>query len=118
MKKFYALLVAALFGAASIALAADNHGKDQSSKKDPVAKAPDSAWLAKARAEYPLTICVASDEKLGGSDDVVEYVHKENGKADRLVRLCCEGCIDDFKKEPAKYLAKIDEAAMAKAKKK
>jgi hypothetical protein len=33
------------------------------------------------------------------------------GKPDRVIFLCCEGCIDDFKADPAKYLKKVDDAA-------
>ena len=28
----------------------------------------------------------------------------------RLVRLCCKGCIKGYKKDPAKYLAEVDQA--------
>ncbi len=69
-----------------------------------------------ARASYPLAACLVSDEKFEASDKPVEYVHKEAGKPDRLILVCCEGCIDDFKKEPAKFLAKLDTAAAEKAK--
>lgn len=64
---------------------------------------------------YPLKTCVVSDEALGSMGDYVTYVHKEAGKPDRAIRLCCDGCIDDFKKEPAKFIAKLDAAAKAKA---
>jgi hypothetical protein len=70
---------------------------------------------AKKGDTYPLKTCVVSGEALGSMGDFVNYVHKEPGKPDRVVRFCCEGCIDDFKKEPAKYLKKIDDAAAAKA---
>jgi hypothetical protein len=73
---------------------------------------------AKPAASYPLTTCVVSDEKLGSPADTVVYTHKEAGKPDREVRFCCDGCIDDFKKEPAKFLKKLDDAAKAAAKKK
>ncbi len=66
------------------------------------------------KSDYPLTTCVVSDEKL--DDKPVEYVHKEAGKPDRVLLLCCDGCVDDFKKEPAKYLKKLDDAVAAKAK--
>ena len=55
---------------------------------------------------YPLTTCVVSGEKLGEMGK--PFVIRHDG---REVRLCCEGCQDDFKKDPAKYLKKIDEAA-------
>lgn len=30
-----------------------------------------------------------------------------------LVRFCCKKCIDEFRKNPDKYIAKLDEAASA-----
>ncbi|CAM3063646.1 hypothetical protein [Rariglobus hedericola] len=68
-----------------------------------------------AAAAYPLKTCVVSGDALG-SDDMgppIDYIHKEEGKPDRLVRLCCKACIRTFKKDPAAYLAKIDAAAAA-----
>ena len=55
---------------------------------------------------YPMTICIVSGEKLGG-DMGDPYVFKQDG---REVRLCCKSCLKDFKKDPAKYLKKLDEA--------
>ena len=69
---------------------------------------------AKQPDTYPLKTCVVSEETLGSMGEFVNYVHKEPGKPDRVVRFCCEGCIDDFKKDPAKYLKKIDDAAAGK----
>lgn len=50
--------------------------------------------------------------------DAIKYVHREAGKPDRLVLFCCEGCIEDFKGDPAKFLAKLDAAAKGRAGKK
>jgi hypothetical protein len=76
-----------------------------------------AAEKAPAKADYPLTTCVVSDDKLGGSmGKAIEYTYKQAGKPDRLVMFCCKDCIADFEKEPAKYLAKLDAAAAAKAK--
>jgi len=67
---------------------------------------------SKAKA-YPLDKCVVSDEKLGEMGK--PYVFKHEG---REVQLCCKDCLKDFKKDPAKYMKKLDEAeAKAKAKK-
>ncbi len=74
----------------------------------------EAAWAAKARATYPLQTCVASDEKLGSMGDSPQFIYRVDGKPDRLVVFCCDGCIDDFKGDPAKHLAKLD-AAQAKA---
>jgi hypothetical protein len=75
----------------------------------------ESELVAKARADYPLKTCLVSDESLGSMGDAVAHVHKVAGKPDRVVFFCCEGCLDDFKADPAKFLKKVDEAAKNKA---
>jgi hypothetical protein len=75
----------------------------------------DAAWAAQARKSYPLEVCVTSDEKLGSMGKSPEYIYRAEGKPDRLVVFCCDGCEEDFLKDPAKYLAKIDAAAKAKS---
>jgi YHS domain-containing protein len=60
---------------------------------------------------YPLKTCSVSGEKLGEMGKPVVYVHEG-----REIKFCCKDCIKDFKKDPAKYVKKIDEEA-AKAKK-
>ena len=68
--------------------------------------------------DYPLNTCVVSGEDLGSMGDAYDYLHKAEGQPDRLVRMCCEGCVKKFKKDPAKYLARLDAAkadAAAKA---
>lgn len=111
MKTPVSLLATMLLVALSPAVAAEGH--DHSGAQSPVATAPaapDAAWLAKAKAAYPLKTCVVSDEELGGMGDPVDYVHKQAGQPDRLVRFCCKMCVPKFEKSPAKYLAKIDAA--------
>jgi hypothetical protein len=75
----------------------------------------DTAWAAKERARYPLDVCVSSDEKLGSMGKSPEYIYRVTGKPDRLVVFCCAGCDEDFLKDPAKHLAKIDAAKAGKA---
>lgn len=71
-----------------------------------------------AAPAYPLTTCVVSGEALGEMGKPVDYVYKEEGKPDRVVKFCCKMCVGKFKKDPAKYLEKLDAAeAAAKAKK-
>lgn len=62
---------------------------------------------------YPLTTCVVSGDKLedGEMGPPVDYIYKQEGKPDRLVRLCCKSCIKKFNKDPQKYLKMIDDAA-------
>lgn len=56
---------------------------------------------------YPLNTCVVSAEKFGG-DMGDPYVFVHDG---REVKLCCKECKEEFDKQPAKFVAKIDEAA-------
>lgn len=80
-------------------------------------KNPDD-YLAKANKQiieqqlkiYPLKTCVVMESAVLGSDDMgepVNLVYKN-----RLVRFCCKGCVRKFKKDPAAYLAKIDQAVI------
>ena len=61
---------------------------------------------------YPLDTCVVSDEKLGADPGMKPHVFTHEG---REIKLCCKSCLKDFKKDTAKYIAKI-EAAEKKAK--
>jgi YHS domain-containing protein len=76
--------------------------------------APLSGLAADKKADkakpYPLKTCVVSDEKLGEMGDPYVFTHEG-----REIKLCCKSCLKDFKKEPAKYIKKIEEAE-AKAK--
>lgn len=60
---------------------------------------------ADKKSEYPLKTCVVSDEKLGSMGK--PYVIKHEGQE---VQLCCKSCEKDFKKSPAKFLKKIEDA--------
>ena len=55
---------------------------------------------------YPLKTCVVSDEKLGG-DMGDPYVFTHEG---REIKLCCSGCLEDFNKNPKKYIKKLEKA--------
>ena len=97
----------------SLTLAAEKHGGHGADK--PSAAAPtDSELVAKARANYPLKTCLVSDEPLGRMGEATAYVHRVAGKPDRVVFFCCDGCSDDFKASPDKFLQKVDAAAKAK----
>jgi YHS domain-containing protein len=74
----------------------------------------DSEIIAKARATYPLKTCLVSDEPLGSMGEATGYIHRVAGQPDRVVFFCCEGCTDDFKADPAKFLKKVDAAAKGK----
>ena len=46
--------------------------------------------------------CIVTDEALGGHGDVIAFNYQG-----QEIKICCEGCREDFDKEPAKYLAKL-----------
>lgn len=75
----------------------------------------EAAWAAEASKNYPLDVCVGSGEKLGSMGDATEWIYRAEGQADRLVKFCCDGCIDTFMENPAEHIAKIDAAAKKKA---
>ena len=67
------------------------------------ARAEDTSKNAKP---YPLDHCVVSDQKFEGSKmKPHEFVHEG-----QTIKLCCESCLPDFQKDPAKYLKKIEDA--------
>ncbi len=76
--------------------------------------APSTSTATQATS-YPLTTCVVSGEALGSMGESFIHIHKESGKPDREVRLCCKSCLKKFLKNPAKYLAKLDAPATAPA---
>ena len=74
----------------------------------PLASFGEDAKQADKTPAYPLTTCLVSGEKLGEMGK--PYIYKHEG---REVRFCCKNCLKDFKKDPAKYLKKLDEAEKA-----
>ncbi|MBI4586507.1 MAG: hypothetical protein HY717_21055 [Planctomycetes bacterium] len=76
-------------------------------------KAPEPPKDQKAAGEYPLKTCVVSGKELGAMGE--PYIHKYKDKdQEREVRFCCKDCLKDFEADPAKFLAKLDEAAKKK----
>lgn len=71
-----------------------------------------AALVEQQKPFYPLGTCVVSGEKLGG--DMGEPVDRVYNN--RLVRFCCKGCVNEFAKDPAKYIAKLDQAVIEKQK--
>jgi len=59
--------------------------------------------------DYPVGTCLVRGKKLSpGAKQVVV--------GNRLVQLCCSGCVKKFNADPAKYVAQIDRAWAAKKK--
>jgi YHS domain-containing protein len=68
----------------------------------------DAVIVATQRANYPTEVCPVSGEELGSMGDPVEHL-----VGNRLVRLCCESCLDKIAANPATYIAKLDAAVVA-----
>lgn len=116
LPKFLALLAAgSLLAALPLsAHAGEDHDKPSAQSPAgtlvPVSAKTDATWLAKARAAYALDRCPVCGDKL--DDKAPEYIYREAGHPDRLVRFCGDAeCVPNFSKEPEKYLRMIDDAA-------
>lgn len=74
----------------------------------------DEAKLKKvtpASETYPISSCAVAGKNLGSMG--APFVHIHEG---RQVKFCCKACLPAFKKNPAKYLAKVDEKIVAQQK--
>ena len=58
-----------------------------------------------AAKPYPLDVCIVSGEKPGSMGDPVVIVHEG-----QEIKFCCDSCVPKFKKDPGKYLSKLDHA--------
>jgi hypothetical protein len=70
----------------------------------------DAAIIEQQREQYPTDRCVVMDTALGSMGDPMDHVH-----GNRLVRFCCAGCVRMFTQDPKPRLAKLDAAAIEKA---
>ncbi|MDZ4753024.1 MAG: hypothetical protein SGJ09_15755 [Phycisphaerae bacterium] len=94
------------YGNRLIRLGADSEKADF--LKDPVKflASLDKAVVEQQGKDYVLKTCPVSKEKLGGDmGKPVDLV-----VAGRLIRLCCNDCKKDVEKDPAKFIAMVDEA--------
>lgn len=92
-------LGAALVATTSVAFAASDSGSCCSS----AALMSDTAKTDAKAKPYPLDKCIVSDEKLGEMGDPYVFTHEG-----QEIKLCCKSCLKDFKKDPAKYLKKLE----------
>ncbi len=66
----------------------------------------DAAVVAAQSKKYGAAKCVVSDEAFGGEmGEPIGYVI-----GNRLVPLCCDGCVKRLRKDPLKYLAMLEHA--------
>lgn len=65
----------------------------------------DMAYADAQRDSYAMTTCAVSGGKLGGMGEPVEIV-----AGNTLIKLCCNGCVDKVKADPATYTAMVHAA--------
>jgi YHS domain-containing protein len=68
----------------------------------------DQAVIEQQQADYPLTTCVVSGEGLADHGEPIDRVY-----GTQLVRMCCQGCVSDFERDPARYLALLQRGEAA-----
>jgi hypothetical protein len=68
----------------------------------------DAAIIEDQLPLYPLDTCLNSGGPLDGMGEPYNLVH-----GNRLVRLCCSGCVKDFTKNAIELIADLDEAVIA-----
>ena len=73
----------------------------------------DDAPAVSTDEKQPINVCIVSGEHLQPGE-IVTYVHKEEGKPDRVLRFCCRKCLARFKANPALYLKKLDQLESAR----
>ena len=101
MKATSAILITTL--AAAVLIGCDKKETAAPKADAPKTGAPKAGADVKTAAKpYTLDVCIVSGEKLGSMGAPVVYVHEG-----QEVKLCCKSCLPDFKKEPAKFLAKL-----------
>ena len=103
MKPTAALIAAALTAVVLVGCNKSEPTPTTPKAETPKTESPKAAADSKAVAKpYPLEVCIVSGEKLGSMGAPVVYVHEG-----QEVKFCCKSCQPDFKKEPAKFLAKL-----------
>lgn len=75
-----------------------------SSSSDTLITQPTKEQLAKATPLHN-TICPIAKEKIGSMGKPIPVIYK--GK---IINLCCQGCVADFAKNPAKHLKFLEES--------
>lgn len=71
----------------------------------------DALTIEQQKEHYALKTCPVTGNELGSMGDPIDKIYNN-----RLVRFCCSGCDKTFMAEPAKFIAKLDSAVIAKQK--
>lgn len=78
--------------------ASDGHGKYQQ-----IAQSETTSATAKGAVNVGNKICPVSGDKI---NEKMKATYEYKGK---IYNFCCASCIEEFKKDPGKYIQKIEE---------
>ena len=78
--------------------------KNTESQEQVIVQEKDSQASTQGKQEVGNKICPVSGEEVGTMGEVVKYEHK--GK---VYNFCCKMCVKDFKKDPQKFIKKVEE---------
>ena len=65
--------------------------------------APKPAEKTASPKPYPLKTCIVSDNDLDSMGEQASFEHEG-----RIIKVCCKPCIEKFRKNPGKYLKKLE----------
>jgi YHS domain-containing protein len=99
LKKIFIILSAIIFVSVitEFSFAMMCHGKDNQHS------GPEAVAQATPKVDMKNKICPVSGEKI---DEKLKAVYEYEGK---IYNFCCQMCIDEFKKDPEKYIKKVEE---------
>jgi YHS domain-containing protein len=101
LRCLFVVLIAMLFvsGSGKLSFAQDDYSKNEN-----VTGAGVASSVFGATVNVGNKICPVSGDKIGKGMEAVTYEYQ--GK---IYNFCCEGCIPEFKKDPDKYIKKVNE---------
>lgn len=110
-KKVLLFIISAvfIFGINKTALAMSCHDSAGNSPDPQAAKAGGNSSSSNEAVNIGNKICPVSGEKI---DEKLKATYEYQGK---IYNFCCAACIDEFKKDPDKYIKKVNEELSRKS---
>ncbi|MHC4375102.1 MAG: hypothetical protein ACYS26_00750 [Planctomycetota bacterium] len=97
-----------VIGTRLVRVCCGNCAKKVKADPEPFLAKVDAALIEAQLETYPLETCLVSNEPLDAMGGPQDFLY-----GTRLVRTCCAGCKRGFQRNPADFLAKLDEAQAA-----
>jgi YHS domain-containing protein len=104
---FVALISAVfIFGAGKLSFAEHNHSEHEDG-----VEAATTDTVSQEAVNVGNKVCPVSGEKI---DEKLKATYEYEGK---IYNFCCTSCVDDFKKDPDKYIKEVNEELESQGKK-